>query len=72
MLSTPPPPSGSSTGSATAPSGLTAWMLDVLEDFNLDEGFRWDVELIMFIVNLTNPLSFTLHAVQSQCAMSRM
>jgi hypothetical protein len=36
------PPSGGLTGSATAPSGLTAHALDVLEDFDLDDGFCWD------------------------------
>jgi hypothetical protein len=36
------PPSGGSTGSANAPSGLTACTLDVSEDFNSDDGFRWD------------------------------
>jgi hypothetical protein len=36
------PPSGGSTGSANAPSGLTACPLDVLEDFNLDDNFCWD------------------------------
>jgi hypothetical protein len=40
--STAPPPLGGSTGSATAPSGLTAWMSDVLEDFDSDEEFHWD------------------------------
>jgi hypothetical protein len=40
--STAPPPLGGATGSATAPSGLTAWTSDVLEDFDLDEEFRWD------------------------------
>ncbi len=36
------PPSGGSTGSANAPSGLTACTLDVLEDFDLDDNFCWD------------------------------
>jgi hypothetical protein len=36
------PPLGGATGSATAPSGLTARTLDVLEDFDLDDNFRWD------------------------------
>ncbi len=37
--STAPPPLGGSTGSATAPSGLMARTLDVLEDFDLDMEF---------------------------------
>jgi hypothetical protein len=36
------PPSGDLTGSTTAPSGLTAHTLDVLEDFDSDDNFRWD------------------------------
>jgi hypothetical protein len=36
------PLSGGSTGSATAPSGLTANALDVLEDFDSDDNFCWD------------------------------
>jgi hypothetical protein len=33
---------GGSTGSATAPSGLMACTLNVLEEFDLDDDFRWD------------------------------
>jgi hypothetical protein len=36
------PPLGGSTGSANTPSGLTACTLDDLEDFDLDDDFRWD------------------------------
>jgi hypothetical protein len=36
------PPLGGLTGSATDPSGLTAHTLNVLEDFDLDDDFRWD------------------------------
>ncbi len=36
------PPSGGSTGSANAPSGLTARTLDVSEDFDSDDDFCWD------------------------------
>jgi hypothetical protein len=36
------PPSGGLTGSATAPSGLTAHALNVLEDFDSVDNFCWD------------------------------
>ncbi len=36
------PTSGGSNVSATAPSGLMAHALDVSEDFDLDDNFRWD------------------------------
>jgi hypothetical protein len=36
------PPLGGLTGSATAPSCLTTCMLDVLEQFDSDDDFRWD------------------------------
>jgi hypothetical protein len=36
------PPLGSLIGSATAPSGLRACTLDILEEFDLDDNFRWD------------------------------
>jgi hypothetical protein len=36
------PPSAGLTGSATTPSGLAAHALDVSEDFDSDDNFRWD------------------------------
>jgi hypothetical protein len=36
------PSSGGSIGNATAPSGLTAHGLDVMEDFDSDDNFCWD------------------------------
>jgi hypothetical protein len=36
------PPLGGLTESATAPSGLTAHTLNILEEFDLDDDFHWD------------------------------
>jgi hypothetical protein len=36
------PPLGGLNGSANAPSGLTACTLDVSEEFDLGDDFRWE------------------------------
>ncbi len=69
------PPLGGLTDSATAPSGLMAHALNVLEDFDSDDNFCWDgdetgADSVAIHINLTTPLPFTPCAVQLQYILS--